>query len=143
MLKICSLEAMSNRQVPAAEGAAHKVRRTPEGGARRDWTDTPCLQNLHTEAGFPSAASPSKLEQMLFDMRDLQILKKCTRKEIPLGGHNLHKPENAISTATQQKLQTNFEHDVKIKARQSQNQVFRCRHVVFLQLCSITNKVQK
>ena len=41
MPRIYNPEAMSNDRGPAAEGVAHKIRRTPAGGAGRDWGHSP------------------------------------------------------------------------------------------------------
>ena len=41
MPRICNPEAMGNDLGPAAEGVAHKIRRTPAGGAGRDWNYSP------------------------------------------------------------------------------------------------------
>ena len=69
---------------------AQKIRRTPHGGAGRDWTFSRCSAESEEQAPPPSAG-PSKLEpkilhfsclsfRTLFFMQDLQNLAKVYKK---------------------------------------------------------------
>ena len=99
MQRICNPEAMSNDRGPAAEGVAHKIRRTPAGEPGVSRLSHHALQNLKTQAGLPTAAGPSRLEPKMlhfsslnfsrfFAMQNLQNLCTWTATRTSFGSPN-------------------------------------------------------
>ena len=61
MPRICNPEAMGNDRGPAAEGVAHKIRRTPAGGAGREWTSSPCSAESEDSGRPPHCRRPLQI----------------------------------------------------------------------------------
>ena len=126
-----------SQKLPAAEGVALKIRRTPAGGARRDWNIASCsAESEELDRPRPPSAGRSQKSyknhkfsspnsSMLSCMQNLQNLRKWTPTETLFGNPNAQTSRKMPSRQRHKKhIQIVSKHDAKTKAQHLKNKHF-------------------